>query len=426
MDYKDINEIVGLFSTIIRERDSQERNLLIGFDNVDYQQRLLSELDKLERANSEKKNELRLLSKFIRNKLWRLPGNTLQLYVLLHEINSAFSLFAEVIGYELIYNINGILEYISLLARYKDYYSKDIDIIAFDKIVDDIMKVDLGKLIKAQWDDVLGAAEGMSTFIRVFDDVFNNAIQKYEDKFIIGLPEDMLLTRCVRESRCNEDRFIPWPNKTNNRWNPPGKIYLYLSPKEQSVINTPKGITGGQYINLLECRATKGTQVCFCDFKTKVPGRILNLSYNDMPLYLFRRLLMDEKNQIVDGTVKKMLSDPEVFAHYDDESYMRERIGKEMEAHPLSRELLTESIAKQYLKIVCNCIYTKVNDYDETEKERIYKSFHILAEYLENKGITGILYPSTRTERMEGNNIVLFNIEDAEPVLGTVKPYIFD
>lgn len=33
----------------------------------------------------------------------------------------------------------------------------------------------------------------------------------------------------------NKDRFIPWDSKTNNRWNPPGRAFLYLSysDKEQ-------------------------------------------------------------------------------------------------------------------------------------------------------------------------------------------------
>ena len=67
-----------------------------------------------------------------------------------------------------------------------------------------------------------------------------------------------------------------------------------------------------------------------------------------------------------------------------------------------------------------------MDDEDEKRKERIYKSFHILAEYLERKGITGILYPSTRTKKMEGNNIVLFSIEHAAPVPGSIKPYLYE
>lgn len=134
---------------------------------------------------------------------------------------------------------------------------------------------------------------------------------------------------------------------------------------------------------------------------------------------------MDEEYRIFDGTVKKLLSDPDVWSHLYDKSFILDRIGKETEAHPLSREILEESTAKQYLKIICSCIYTKVDETDEKGKERAYKSFHILAEYLESKGITGIIYPSTRTKKMEGNNIVLFNKEDAAPVPGTIKQYLY-
>ena len=119
----------------------------------------------------------------------------------------------------------------------------------------------------------------MVTFIRAFDDVFSNVILQYEDKYIIGLSGHTLLSRCVKEKTSEEDRFILWPNKTNNRWNLIGKTCLYLSPKEQDVIDTPDGITGGKYINLLECRIVRGTDICFCDYKVTVPGRILNLSY---------------------------------------------------------------------------------------------------------------------------------------------------
>lgn len=409
---------------VIRENDI--RNVLLDSSKVDYQNRLLSELDILERANCKKKEELRILSKFIRNKLWSYPDNTQKLYVLLHRVNSFFAVLGDIIGYEQIYTIDGILDYVSYLAKHKDYYSSGLDIITFEEVTDDILKEDQRKIIRSQWDDVLGTADGMATFIKVFDDVFSNAILQYEEKFIIKLSEDIILSRCVQEKTCNEDRFIPWPNKTNNRWNPPGKTYLYLSPKEQDVINTPDGITGGQYVNLLECRIEPGTNICFCDFKIKAPGRILNLSYNDVPLHSFRRLLMDANNKIADGITERLISDSEVRTHLNDKSYILNRISEETTAHSLSEEVLTESIAKQYLKSVCSCIYSKVDDKDEMEKARAYKSFHILAEYLESKGITGILYPSTRTKRMEGNNIVLFNKEDAAPVHGSIKQYLYE
>lgn len=98
MDYKQTQEIGGLFSKAIRERDMQGRNVLADSNKVDYKSELLLELDILERANCEKKDELQILSKFVRNRLWRYPDNTQQLYVLLHEINFVFNFFADIIG----------------------------------------------------------------------------------------------------------------------------------------------------------------------------------------------------------------------------------------------------------------------------------------------------------------------------------------
>ena len=58
-------------------------------------------------------------------------------------------------------------------------------------------------------------------------------------------------------------------------------------------------------------------------------------------------------------------------------------------------------------------------------KEKAYKSFQILAEYLEGKGITGIIYPCTRTNRIKGKNVVLFNIHDAEPISASIMQYYY-
>lgn len=45
---------------------------------------------------------------------------------------------------------------------------------------------------------------------------------------------------------------------------------------------------------------------------------------------------MDEEKRIVDGAVKKLLGEPEIIAHSNDESYIWNRIEKESSAHPLS------------------------------------------------------------------------------------------
>ena len=54
-----------------------------------------------------------------------------------------------------------------------------------------------------------------------------------------------------------------------------------------------------------------------------------------------------------------------------------------------------------------------------------YKSFHILSKYLESKGSTGIIYPCTRTNKIQGKNLVLFNVKDATPIVDSVRKYYY-
>ena len=82
-------------------------------------------------------------------------------------------------------------------------------------------------------------------------------------------------------------------------------------------------------------------------------------------------------------------------------------------------------MAKQYLKMVCNTIYKKVDEKDEIGKEKAYKSFHILSMHLERKGVTGIIYPCTRTNKVVGKNLVLFNPADAKPIAESIREVIY-
>jgi len=97
-----------------------------------------------------------------------------------------------------------------------------------------------------------------------------------------------------------------------------------------------------------------------------------------------------------------------------------------MGKNPVDKNVLEESYAKQYLKMVCNCIYNKVDEKDEDKKEKAYKSFHILSEYLESKGVTGIIYPCTRIKKIIGKNLVLFNVNDAKPMESSIREFVYD
>ena len=60
-----------------------------------------------------------------------------------------------------------------------------------------------------------------------------------------------------------------------------------------------------------------------------------------------------------------------------------------------ARKVVEDAVAKQYLKMVCNTIYKKVDEKDDAGKEKAYKSFHILSMYLERNGVTGIIYTNS-------------------------------
>ena len=73
--------------------------------------------------------------------------------------------------------------------------------------------------------------------------------------------------------------------------------------------------------------------------------------------------------------------------------------------------------------MICSCIYKKVDESDESKRKEDYKSFHAIALYLEEKGIAGIIYPCTRTNKIVGKNLVLFNKYDAEPIESSIREY---
>ncbi len=413
-----MRKLGGLFSKVIQEKEAQGFAIKVDSE-PNYSDMLIFELGKLERGNIELKDEIEAVSQFIRRVLWK--NNVKELSIVLGNINKVFQYFADVIKKPLIFNFEFLIEYIRILAEYRSNYHCDIDVTIFEELVDRVILIRDGKVINSQWNNVL--SEGMETFIKVFDDAFNTAFEAYPDAFFVTLKPDDVLSRCVLESSCNEDRFVPWPNKTQNRWNPPGKTFLYTAPKDQEIDGCPTELSGGEYICLHECRTPINKDVCFCDFKPSVGGKILDLSYNDEPLYKYRRMIDEEVEKGATGALSVLMHDQVLFNNFYDEKFRDKRIRAEIENHATSERVLMVSIAKQYLKGICDCIYTKVDETDVDAKERAYRSFHILANYLETKGVTGIKYPCTRLPGMLGKNIVLFNIHDANPVMGSIKQY---
>lgn len=389
---------------------------------IDYIALMQGELKQIENFSTSCKNELKSLSCGIRRYLWK--NNTEKLWKLIAELNILTKVLADVYSPEEYWNQDTIIDYVKHLYN----NGKDIGVTdeeSYDRIVDSIQIAGAKSIVDEKWSAVLTSDDGSRTFMELFDDIFTNAIEKYEAEFIRSLVNTDVLYRMVTETMCNEDRFIPWPNKVQNRWNPPGKTYLYLSYGTEDIDYNAE-LKVGQYVCLLECKLRNAANTCFCRFKPVNGGRILDLSYNDVELYSIRRDLENQANNHIRSILDLLLSDENLIRHRDNQDYVRRRIQQTMEAHPMDRSLIEKNSVKQILKLICSCIYKKVDEDDADAKEKAYKSFQILAEYLEGKGITGIIYPCTRTNRIKGKNVVLFDIHDAVPVVGSITQYHYN
>ena len=185
-------------------------------------------------------------------------------------------------------------------------------------------------------------------------------------------------------------------------------------------------LTVNEYICLEELRAQKGKLYSFCHFKPTVSGNILDLSYNDVSMDNVRQELNVHCNKTIQEITKKYFLSYRDKSGIKDDSLLKKEVLQLTQQSPISKDILEETLAKQYLKMICNCIYKKVDETDEKKLQIAYKSFHILSEYFESKGITGIIYPCTRTTKVVGKNLVLFDVNDAIPLEKSIREYQYN
>lgn len=385
---------------------------------------ILGELQRLEDLSSEYKAILILISKRIRRDLWQCGKNDVMLYKMLNECGKQLDMAYK--GTDQ-YMEQDFTDYILSLKPYSLFLGVHLQPYYFEKFVSDVRLENARNIIEKQWDNIICAAENSDkAFIDIFDDVFSKCIEKYDDVFFHALSDSDVLCRVVPEWGWDESRFIPWDNIDNmNRWNPPGKTYLYLSFGENERKYNDE-LSVSEYICLEEYRAEKGNKYSFCHFKPINKGRILDLSYNDVELWKIEMALDRYEEIVKDLFVNSTLSDQaELKKMGTTKRSVKRYIKKNVDETIIDRSIIEKAIAKIYLKMICNTIYKKVDEDDNAGKEKAYKSFHILAGYLESKGITGIIYPCTRTKKIIGKNLVLFNRYDAVPIKDSIREIIY-
>lgn len=383
--------------------------------------RMLLALYVLENISEKRQKEFLYISKRIRNDIWN-KANTEKLCCVIENINSAYSTFHEMLGDDVFADLNMAYEYIRLLNEHKAFYGSPQSSDYYLQLMDDLQLYSASLIIEAQWQKITSSDNGLKSFIEIFDDVFSQCINLHKDKFFHPLSETDVLCRAVKGRAFTKERFIPWPSKTHNRWNPPGTQFLYLS-FSTDVKHYSQALTLNEYICLLELRAKKGDIYSFCNFRPTTPGNILDLSYNDITISDTRKIIEHHLKDVCQQSFNDLLATTKVIADgktHDKDAIMKD-ILESMGRFPLQREVVEETYAKQYLIMICNCIYKKVDEIDEDKKAIAYKSFHILCQYLMDKGVTGIIYPCTRTKEVIGKNLVLFSVNDAIPLEDTIK-----
>lgn len=393
-------------------------------NKANYNMLILGELQRLEELSSEYEPILMLISKRIRRDLWQSGNNDAILYKMLYECREQLDIDYKDTGK---YTEEMFIDYIMSIKQYSVFLGVHFQPYYFEKFVSDVRLENARNIIEKQWDNIICATENSDkAFIDIFDDVFSKCIEKYDDVFFYVLIDSDVLCRVVPEWGWDESRFIPWDNKDNmNRWNPPGKTYLYLSfDKNERKYNDELSVS--EYICLEEYRAEKGNKYSFCHFKPVKKGRILDLSYNDVELWKIEMALDRYQEILKDLFVNSTLSDQaELKKMGTTKRSVKRYIKKNVDETIIDRSIIEKAIAKTYLKMICNTIYKKVDEDDNAGKEKAYKSFHILAGYLESKGITGIIYPCTRTKKIIGKNLVLFNRYDAVPIKNSIREIIY-
>lgn len=151
-----------------------------------------------------------------------------------------------------------------------------------------------------------------STFLRVFDDLFQHGHRFLEKTVAETLSPDISIVRAARikpwDPEPNYDRFIPNAKfiTSDNRFSPPGVEWLYLAFAKES--SSPEYKIEEQCA-LKECRATTGDRFALCNFQVGAEhkdGILIDLTIAKESNYEDINALLEQcGKQIVDREITK-------------------------------------------------------------------------------------------------------------------------
>ena len=148
--------------------------------------KIILELDKLERFSPKYKAELRLLSKNLRKDFWDNNDiNFLTLLVVANRVIDKKYPNRNVCTYRLLEDYVDAIEMLGAIFVPKltaDYY---------EKLADKIQLENARVIIEKKWDIINSSSDSEKSFIEIFDDVFSNTIDKHNEEFFYPLKKQI-------------------------------------------------------------------------------------------------------------------------------------------------------------------------------------------------------------------------------------------
>ena len=380
-------------------------------------QAILDELTTLENMMPSYRAELINVSKFIRNKIWgKIDDNVL--LGILTVCNTVFSFKIEAFGQEFEF----ISDYVVAFANaIKNHSSLDIygEFLTFLK---GLWNGQFKTAVLKQWRQMNPLCQSEFTedelydksILQIMDDFWGTLTPESEKAFLHPLKAYPKLVRGRKHQWTKaEDLAAPSLEAIEkyhilNRWTPPGKRYLYLVDANDPSQSPEK-------ICMEEMRITDpALDVTIADFTVcseALENKVLDLDYDDVSEEEI--VLQHEFCRAVEtGQIIQELNAGTVAS--------KSRIKKQIRKHRTeTQNFATIYCGRLFLKQICSAIFTPLDSKEDTDdmlKEKCYKSFHLLAEWCEGKGISGIRYPSTRMKLINerGSNLVLFDADSAK------------
>lgn len=264
------------------------------------------------------------------------------------------------------------------------------------------------------------------SIIDMMEEFFSTCVSVYPHLFVKEYYELGQIARCRKGYYTKEEELFPPPKDIAlslnlvNRWNPPDRRYLYLA-HSTNASRKIMGYSENEYTCLMEMRAVNGEQYTFADFEpkpTSIRHSILNMNYNSITTEIINRKYgnlafkqaMEVVNEYLKTGIREMPTKEELVSRLS----------------PGTDLLAIGMVGEKFLAPLCQAIFTPIDDETNStgeERDKAYKSFHILAGFLEEKGIDGVIYPSTRTALYGYNteNLVIFKPEDFIIKEGTIR-----